>query len=864
MKFLYSVHPSVLMAQRWAATLPERTGRSMEQWIALVKKSGPRAEKERREWLKTKHNLGTNAAGWIAERAAGKGQENCDPAAYLEAAEKYVAQMFSGSNAALQPIYDALLQLGLKQGKDVKACPCRTMVPLYRNHVFAQIKPTTRTRIDFGFALQDTKPTGRLIDTGGYAKKDRITHRIPITSIADIDDEVKRWLKAAYELAIPGNRPVYQRLRELLDARQAIAFAGAGVSAPLYPLWPELLKSLAHAPVERGLATAADEEYWLRTAEKRPLHVASQIHQKLTDAHYYPFLYETFKDRPPYFTPAHDALTRCNFKAWITTNYDQGLVEARRVRRPEIRDTSYAIWNQPAEIERWLSGDRFGPDSAPILFAHGHFADAPNIVLDHESYRRSYGTPVYRRFYEDLWIKEHLVFAGFSFNDVTLSAIADEIVGKFVHSGPPRHIAILALNEDYNDGMRREYLETFHADVLFYPESLETIMPVITAIELLLECGDLKAAADLYWWRLENGNIFKWIAAPHWGMEVARWFVRDEERRQRLEAQLGARWLGAYLNAVGLYADIAGESETALPHYAAAEAIDRRADDGQSLLIGLQNLAEVEASLGRLGDAVRHATEALELAVEAKNDRQTRNSHTNLAFAASLRGEIAAAAKSFAEANAIENRIDLDGDDLYSLRGIKWAEHLVRTGQTGRARKLTIRNREICEARPWQQTVAECDWMLGWLDAVGGDWRSAHAHLDQAEATFTRGHMIQELARVHLTRAACRFGEGYLDRSLTACERALDLAAPRNYRLIHADGLVLRARIALTGKDATSARNDCESALQIAGDCEYAWAERDACEVLAEAWATLGNHDEAARYAGRAANLNRRLTPAAG
>ena len=85
-------------------------------------------------------------------------------------------------------------------GKDVKACPCQTIVPLYRNHVFAQIKPTTRTRIDFGFALKDTKATGRLIDTGGFAKKDRITHRIPITSLKEIDAEVKRWLNRAYEM----------------------------------------------------------------------------------------------------------------------------------------------------------------------------------------------------------------------------------------------------------------------------------------------------------------------------------------------------------------------------------------------------------------------------------------------------------------------------------------------------------------------------------------------------------------------------------------------------------------------------------------------------------------------------------------
>jgi hypothetical protein len=199
-KSIYGVHPGVLMTQKWIAELPSKTGKSLEQWIALVKRSGPPTEKERREWLKKEHGLGTNSAWWIAERAEGKGLEDGDPEAYLQAAEGYVEAMFADSKSGLRPIYDALLKLGLGIGKDVMACPCKTIVPLYRNHVFAQIKPATRTRIDFGFALGAAKATGRLIDTGGFAKKDRITHRIPITSVADIDDEVKRWLKTAYDL----------------------------------------------------------------------------------------------------------------------------------------------------------------------------------------------------------------------------------------------------------------------------------------------------------------------------------------------------------------------------------------------------------------------------------------------------------------------------------------------------------------------------------------------------------------------------------------------------------------------------------------------------------------------------------------
>jgi hypothetical protein len=198
-KSIYSVHPGVLMVQKWVTELKIKTGRTLEEWMKHIKKNGPKTEQERREWLKTEHGLGTNTAWWLAEHAEGKGGETADPELYLKTAEQDVEKMFAGKKATLKPIYDALLKLGLKVGKEAKACPCQTIVPLYRNHVFAQIKPTTQTRIDLGFALGDMKPTGRLLDTGGFAKKDRITHRIPISSLSEIDDEVKRWLKVAYD-----------------------------------------------------------------------------------------------------------------------------------------------------------------------------------------------------------------------------------------------------------------------------------------------------------------------------------------------------------------------------------------------------------------------------------------------------------------------------------------------------------------------------------------------------------------------------------------------------------------------------------------------------------------------------------------
>jgi hypothetical protein len=201
-KTIYDVHPGVAMVQKSMAELKGKTGRSLEEWIALVKKEGPKDEKSRREWLGTKHKLGMSDAGWITKRTDGKGGDLDTPEVYLKNAVRYVEEQYAGPKEKLRPIYEDLLSLGKSVGGNVRACPCKTIVPLYRKHVFAQIKPTTNSRIDLGFALThyEGKLPKRLIDTGGLAKKDRITHRIEITAREQIDGEVKKWLKTAYDL----------------------------------------------------------------------------------------------------------------------------------------------------------------------------------------------------------------------------------------------------------------------------------------------------------------------------------------------------------------------------------------------------------------------------------------------------------------------------------------------------------------------------------------------------------------------------------------------------------------------------------------------------------------------------------------
>jgi hypothetical protein len=197
--FIYSVHPAVVMLEKWARDLPKSTGKNLEEWVNLVKQSDFLTEIEQREWLKTEFKLGANYARWIVERVWKKGFEDSDGLSYLQHAPLYVENMFAGK-PSLWPIYEAVVEKVQQLGSDVKICPCKTVIPFYRNHVFAQAKPSTKTRLDLGLALPSIRVRHRLIETGGLTKGDRITHRIPLTNQAGLDEEALYWLKIAYQM----------------------------------------------------------------------------------------------------------------------------------------------------------------------------------------------------------------------------------------------------------------------------------------------------------------------------------------------------------------------------------------------------------------------------------------------------------------------------------------------------------------------------------------------------------------------------------------------------------------------------------------------------------------------------------------
>jgi hypothetical protein len=175
------------------AGLREKTGKSLEEWLAILRKTGLSKHKEFMTILKGDHGLTHGFANMIALQALQSDSHTAgDTAALVEA-------QYAGAKAALRPIYDALLKAIHKFGTDVVVSPKKAYVSIRRGKQFAILQPSTATRLDVGINLKGTPAAGRLEASGSFNAM--LSHRVRVTKPEEIDAELLGWLKKAYEAA---------------------------------------------------------------------------------------------------------------------------------------------------------------------------------------------------------------------------------------------------------------------------------------------------------------------------------------------------------------------------------------------------------------------------------------------------------------------------------------------------------------------------------------------------------------------------------------------------------------------------------------------------------------------------------------
>jgi hypothetical protein len=168
--------------------LVEKTGRAMPAWIDAVAASGREKHSEIVAWLKAEHGLSHGFANGIA--LAFRDRDS------VATPDDLVADQYAGPKAALRPIYDRLVAEAQAFGDDVEIVPKKTGVSLRRSKQFAVIEAASAKRIQLGIQLKGEPTTERLV-----AGNAMCSHKVSVSEPGDVDTELIRWLRDAYDRA---------------------------------------------------------------------------------------------------------------------------------------------------------------------------------------------------------------------------------------------------------------------------------------------------------------------------------------------------------------------------------------------------------------------------------------------------------------------------------------------------------------------------------------------------------------------------------------------------------------------------------------------------------------------------------------
>ncbi len=171
------------------ANFKDKTGKSLEQWIAIVTKSDAAKHGEIVKMLKADHGMTHGFANLVAHKTLKS------DAGSISKTTDLVAAQYAGDKVELKPIYDALINAAKSCGA-IEIAPKKAYVSLRRSKQFAIIQPSTKARVDLGLSMKGEPITDRLEKSGSFNAM--VSHRVRLEKAADVDKDVKVWIKKAW------------------------------------------------------------------------------------------------------------------------------------------------------------------------------------------------------------------------------------------------------------------------------------------------------------------------------------------------------------------------------------------------------------------------------------------------------------------------------------------------------------------------------------------------------------------------------------------------------------------------------------------------------------------------------------------
>jgi hypothetical protein len=196
------------------ANIQKRTGKTLDQLVAIVKNSGLAKHGEMVAMLKDKHGMGHGDANTLVHYAnksaqvfagttGATGTTGTTGSGGTTGTDAQLDRIYTGPKAALRPIHEKVMAEVGKFGP-FEIAPKKTYLSLRRKKQFAMVGPATNTRVEVGLNVKDMKDVkgvkagGRLeaLPPGGMCQ-----YKVKLTAPAEVDAELLGWIKKAYDEA---------------------------------------------------------------------------------------------------------------------------------------------------------------------------------------------------------------------------------------------------------------------------------------------------------------------------------------------------------------------------------------------------------------------------------------------------------------------------------------------------------------------------------------------------------------------------------------------------------------------------------------------------------------------------------------
>lgn len=178
------------MTQTMINNLPEKTGKSLEEWLMHLKTAGLEKHGEIVKYLKSEHNVTHGFANLITHYflnpSIEEKKEDNDLDVGLLLGKEPIAEVFFKAKSIFE---------GLKG--EVEFAYKKAYISLRTpKKQFAILQPSTKDRVDIGLNLKGVEPEGIVQAAGSWNAM--VTHRIKVATVAELDG-LEPWVQKAYD-----------------------------------------------------------------------------------------------------------------------------------------------------------------------------------------------------------------------------------------------------------------------------------------------------------------------------------------------------------------------------------------------------------------------------------------------------------------------------------------------------------------------------------------------------------------------------------------------------------------------------------------------------------------------------------------